>query len=160
MADRPKTVAEFEQFVEDVRQRSEADRARNPPDPTNERERLDKYVVNVLPCDTLDRTREILESAVNKIQAIPEATKFYRYKDPIAMITYCLPKGTNNPISNECAEFEGKVTIKLLNEATVVGATNSAVAAGRMGQLPGVDVAKIERFLYQDKLSAEEEQEQ
>ncbi|KAK5740124.1 hypothetical protein LTR17_004836 [Elasticomyces elasticus] len=155
MARRSKTVAEFKQFVEDVRK---ADRARNP-NPANEHEGLDEYVVNVLPCDTLDRTREILEIAVKKIQAIPEVTKFYRYKDPIAMITYCLPKGTINPISAECAEFEGKVMIKLLNEATVVGATNSAVA-GRMGQIPGIEVAKIERFLYQDKLSAEEKQEQ
>ncbi|KAK4892905.1 hypothetical protein LTR27_008633 [Elasticomyces elasticus] len=158
MARRSQTVAEFEQFVEDVRQRSEADRARNR-DPANERERLDEYVVNVLPCDTLDRTREILEIAVNKIQAIPEVTKFYRHKDPIAMITYCLPKGMDNPISGEDAEFEGKVTIKLLNEATAVGATNS-VAAGRMGHVPSVDVAKINRFLYQGKLSPEEKEKQ
>ncbi|KAK3656360.1 hypothetical protein LTR56_003062 [Elasticomyces elasticus] len=159
MANRPKTIAEFRKFVEDIRQRSKADRTRNPPDPANERERLDEYVVNVLPCDTLDHTREILEIAVNKIQAIPEATNFFRYKEPDAKITYCLPKGTNNPISGEDAEFEGKVTIKLLKEATVVGATNS-VGARTSGHIPGVDVAEINRFLYQGKLTDEEKQEQ
>ncbi|KAK5692112.1 hypothetical protein LTR97_011286 [Elasticomyces elasticus] len=160
MNQRRKTAAGSDHHANAATQRHATGQAQIP-DLANERERLDAYVIKVLPCHTSDRTREIMEIAAKKIQAIPKISKVFRYKDPIAMITYCLPKGTNNAISAEDAEFEGQVTIKLLNETTVMGATNSIVAA-TMGGVPGVNVAKINRFLYQyqDKLNPEEKEKQ
>ncbi|KAK5679294.1 hypothetical protein LTS10_008109 [Elasticomyces elasticus] len=133
--------------MEDARNRQTARKAAKPNMP-NEIDIMDPYILYVAACDPPSHQSEILETAIKKVQAIPELVQSKRMGNPNDAFMFCLPKGMKNPISGDDAEFEGKVTVDLVVKSTYL----DSLLAARFKRELGLDIktADVGRFLGQD----------
>ncbi|KAK3656359.1 hypothetical protein LTR56_003061 [Elasticomyces elasticus] len=147
MDDQPKTLEGLKQTMEDARKRQTARKAAKPNMP-NEIDIMDPYTLYVAACDPPSHQSEILETAIKKVQAIPELIQSKRMGNPNDAFMYCLPKGMKNPITADHAEFEGKLTVDR-TEKTIY--FDSLITAKFKAEL-GFDIrtADVGRFLGQD----------